>query len=246
MAISLVQTAALGSTGSGLSQQTSAFGANPTVGNYLIAWAWGWNGSNHSTPTFTDTAGNAWAIPAGGLQEIAADLWLAVAYAKVTATGATFKVTCAEGTAGNFGSIMVVASEFSGIPATSPSDGAAVGATGTTGVPAPGSLTLTSGSLVVALFATDQTTYVTYGYSTPAGFTRAAFQNDGTNFQVGEAIYAIDPSSPSNPSWATGTVKWAAAQFALLATGGGGGGGGGDSGSSAGTGMQRPVAAGWV
>lgn len=226
MAIALVQTAALGSTGSGTSQQTSAFGAQPTVGNYLVAWAWGWDNSHptHVSCGFTDTGGNTYAVPAGAFQTIGSDLWVAVGYTKVATAGASFKVTATpvNSPTGYLGSLMVVAVEFSGVAGTSPVDGAAVGTTGTTGIPAPGSKTLTAGDLVVALFSSDQTTYTTFGYSTPSGFTRAAFQNDGSSFQVGEAIYAIGPASPSNPSWKTGTVNWAAAQFALLAASGGG------------------------
>lgn len=217
MAIAFVQTATLGSTGSGASQQTSAFGSNPTVGNYLVAWAWGWNSTvTHlaSHFVFSDTGSNAWSPL--GFQSLSADLWLIMGYAKVATGSASHKITMTL-TGESTGSVMVCGSEFSGVASTSPLDGAAVGTTGTTGIPAPGSLSLTAGDLVLALMTTDQTTYTTFGYSTPTGFTRVGMQNDGSTFQVGEAVYAINPSSPTNPAWKTGTVKWAANQFALKA-----------------------------
>lgn len=215
MAITLVQTTTLGATGNGTSQQTGTFAAQPTVGNYIVAWGWGWSNNAHGTPAFTDTGGNAYTVPSGAFQHIALDLWSLISYAKVATAGATFKVTLTSNMGIN-ASVMVVAFEFGGVAATSPLDGTAGGTTGTTGVPAPGSKPLTSGSLVVAGMARNSTTFLG---STPTGFTRAAFQNDGTNFEVGEALYAINPASPTNPAWATSTTSWSASQFALLAAG---------------------------
>lgn len=219
MAIALVQTAALGSTGSGTSQQTSAFASNPTVGNYIVAWAWGWNPATGTTaPAISDTGGNSYTIPTGGFQERTGDLWSVVAWTKVATSGATFRLTVTKAATWSAGSLMIVASEFSGVAAASPLDGTPAGTNSTTGVPAPGSMAVASGSLVAPVMVRDSTTFLG---STPTGFNRVAFQNDGTNFEVGEAIYAINPSSPANPSWATSTTAWAASQFALLAASGG-------------------------
>jgi hypothetical protein len=121
MAIALVQTAAIGSTGSGTSQQTSAFATSPTVGNYLVAWAWGWNSGTHTkTPGFTDTAGNTWVVPTNAYQHQAADCWAVVGYTKVAATGASFRVTSTEPDSGG-SSIMVVAASSRGWRARRPS-----------------------------------------------------------------------------------------------------------------------------
>jgi hypothetical protein len=218
VAVTWIQNAAIGSTGSGSSIQTSAFGSNPTVGNYIVGYCWGWgNTSDHPTSvTFTDTGGNTYAVPTGAFKDQANDLYLAVGYAKVVTSGATFKVTAtANGTTAHE-SVMCCAAEFSGIAASSPEDGAAVGATGTSVTVAPGSKSLTSGSLVVAVMSDDNTSF---GGSTPTGFTRVGFQNNGSSFQVGEGIYAINPTSPTNPSRTITSAKWAAAQFALLAAG---------------------------
>jgi len=225
MSIAHVQDAAIGAVSNGASQQSGAFGANPTVGNYVVAYAWGWADTAHHHPTacvFTDTGGNTYTVPAGVFRDQASDLWCAAAYAPVATGGASFKVTATPtGSGGTYnGSVVVCAAEFSGVASSSPLDGSAAGATGTSTTVAPGSMTLTAGSLVVAVGTDDNSTY---GGSTPTGFTRVGFQNNGSSFQVGEAVYAIGPTSPANPSRTITSAKWAAAQFALLAAGGGGG-----------------------
>jgi hypothetical protein len=244
MAIALIQTAGLGANGGGSSQQTLSFGVPPTVGNTIVAWTWGWSSAGHGAPqasTFSDTGGNSYLIPVGASYGQNFDLWLGVGYARVLTAGASFKVTATPNVGSN-SSIMVVASEFSGVAAASPVDGgAAVGANGSTGVPAPGNLSFGPGDLLVAVMARDSASFLG---STPTGWNRIAFQNDGAAFSVGEAIYAIDPASPTNPSWATSTTVWGASQFALLAEATGGP--PADGGSTGGSGMQRPVAQGWV
>jgi hypothetical protein len=225
VAISFVQTAVLGSTSSGASIQTSAFAANPTVGNYLVAWAWGWTSNTTSAaPAFSDTGTNAYTIPTNCFLFQASDLWLAVGYTKVAISGATFKVTITKAAAWVSGSMMCVASEFSGIAATSPLDGTAVGTSpGTTAQSfAPGNLTLASGSLVVAGFCGDVAGNPA-NLTSPSGWSSAGQQLNGTTFQVGEGVYRINPASPANPTWSTtaAAAKWGAAQFALkTATGG--------------------------
>jgi hypothetical protein len=133
----------------------------------------------------------------------------------VATSGSSFKVTSGgPATSLSTGpSINVCGAEFSG-GASSPADGNAVGTTGTSVTIAPGSLSFTANDLVISVSVDDNTTY---GGSTPSGFTRSDFQNDGTNFEVGEGIYAIGPTSPTNPSRTITSAKWCSSQFALLA-----------------------------
>lgn len=163
---------------------------------------------------FSDTGGNAWT---NYTKVIASDLWLSIGWAKIATSGASFKTTATTTSMGT-GSIIVVQAEFAGVKSTSPVDGTPTGTTGTTGVPAPGSMSFTNGSLVVAVFSADQSTYNTFGYATPTNFTRAGYENDGSTYQVGEGIYWLSGTSATNPSWKTSTVKWAAEQFSLLPT----------------------------
>lgn len=213
MAIAFVQTGALGSAGTATSQQTSIFGTNPTVGNYLVAWAWGWSSSHQATPAFSDTGSNSWTVPTNAYQQIAADLWCIAGYTKVATSGSSFRITITT-TGWTSGAIMVVASEFSGVASASPLDGSAVGTTGTTGAPAPGSLSFTSGDLLVAVMANDGSGNPTT-VTTPSGWTSVGKQTNGASFEVGDAIYQIAPASPVNPTWNSSTVKWSASQFAL-------------------------------
>lgn len=101
MGISLVQNlgGALGSTGA-TSYQSTAFSANPTVGNTLILEAALFTGSSITAAdiTITDTAGNTWKVdtfveyvsPTAGNYEHSI-----TASAPITASGASFKVTLA-------------------------------------------------------------------------------------------------------------------------------------------------------
>jgi hypothetical protein len=253
MSIALVQTANLGSTSGALSQQTLAFGTPPTVGNTIVAWAWGWQGATHNqTPAFSDTGGNAYTVPAGAYQHLAADLWAILGFAPVANTGASFKVTTTQPSSTTSNSIMVVAVEFSGVAATDPLDGAAVGtAPGTTAQTfAPGDLDLTAGSLVAAILSADIAGNPA-NLTSPSLWSSAARVLDGVTFEVGEALYQLDPATPTNPTWTTtaAATVWAAIQFALLAestTGGGGGGPAGGGGGGPGSGFQKPVAEGWT
>lgn len=197
---------------------STAFGSNPTVGNYVIAFAWGWSSSTPAVnnSTFTDTGGNSWTTYG---QSILNDLWLLVGWMKVATSGASFKTTWNRGGAPwGSPSIIVVQMEVAGIVSSSPVDGTPTGTTGTTGVPAPGSMSFTNGSFVASCFVAGQTTYTTFGYATPTNFTRAGFETDGSTYEVGEGSYWLAGTSATNPSYKTGTVKWACQQFALLPT----------------------------
>jgi hypothetical protein len=221
MAIVWVQNAAIGSTSAGTSQATSAFPASPTVGNYVVWTGWGWNsgspGQTNATITATDSAtGNTWIKPANVFQKRATDLWCSGGYAKIANTTASFTVTVTDSSGSGNGAIMICAAEFSGVAASSPEDGTGVGANGSSVTVAPGSKSITSGSLVVLVAADDNTTFTG---STPTGYTRVGFQNNGSTFEVGEGAYAINPSSPTNPSRTITTNPWVAGLFALLAAG---------------------------
>lgn len=216
MSIAHIQDTTLGTaTNPTVAAQTGAFGANPTIGNYIVVFAWGWTSAVHTNAlAFSDTGGNSYTVPTGAFKDQATDLWCAVGYAKVATSGATFKVTATYNNGISGATINVCAAEFSGVAAASPLDGSAIGATGTSTSAAPGSLSFTSGDLVVAVSVDDNTSYTG---STPTGFTRVQNQSNGTSFEVGEGIYAVAPASPTNPTRTITSAKWCAAQLALLA-----------------------------
>ncbi len=130
---------------------------------------------------------------------------------------------------------MVVGAEFSGIPISSPQDGTAVGQApvAASQIATPGNMTIQAGSLVIAVFAIndDASPVHVNGATTgqpgvaPTGFTALGTQYNGTTFEVGQAAYAIGPTSPSNPGFDISpdpAVVFASSQMALLATGDGG------------------------
>lgn len=213
MGIALAQSIpTIASNNSATALSSNSLASNPTVSNYITFWAWGWNSSGHATvPTVSDTGGNSYTTY---FQNRSGDAWALCGWAKVGTSAATFKVSLATGTGWSAGAMDIVIAEWSGVVGTSAVDGTPIGTTGTTGSPAPGSMTITAGSLVCGVMVRDDTAYVG---STPSGFTRAGFQNNGSTNEVGEAIYAIGPTSPSNPTWGNSTNAWAAQQFALLA-----------------------------
>lgn len=222
MAITLVQKSTLAQTSTfGSSLQSNALSANPTVGSYLVAWCWGYLSNNTSTaPSFTDSAGNTWNVPANVYQQnTLSQVFFSAAYAKVTASGASFKVTAAPpGTFTAKGSILVA--EFSGVVSASPLDGTPVGATsGTSANFSLGSMAVSSGSLIIAgCCNSDGSTNVTM--ATPSGFTLGAAQTDSARIiGIGQAIYGIGLTNPA-PSWNDPNIgTWAGSQFALKAAG---------------------------
>lgn len=220
MAIALVQQTTLGSNGSATSVATGAFATAPTVGNYVIAWAWvgSKTGANWASTAFSCTDNFSNSYSSIGFSASGNTLVALMYYAKVATTGSAFTVTL---TASNRTKLDVVAAEFSGLVASSPTDNA-LGTTGTTGAPAPGSMTLfNAGDLVIAVMASAAAANPAT-VTTPSGFTAVATQTNGSTFSVGQAIYAINPGSPTNPTWNSGTVAWGAYQAALLAAAAGG------------------------
>jgi hypothetical protein len=224
--IAHVQDTGLGTTAAAGSQQTGAFGSNPTVGNYVVAFAWGAPGSGtvNNPVSFSDSAGNTYTIPTNAYQFSSnSGCWCAVGYAKVGSTGASFKVTVTHGSGWTSGIICVVASEFSGVAASSPQDGSAVGQGSTSSASSfsPGTNSYSSTSLVVAVMVNNQGNLITL--TDPSGYSVPAHEADGSSFEVGGSAYKIAPSGSQNPTWSQNQSAnlWAAAQFGLLAGGSG-------------------------
>jgi hypothetical protein len=223
MATSFVRKTTLGAIGSGTTVSTGAFAANPSVGDYVVAWAWGYSGTTLAVAANVTCADNIGgnAYTQVGFQSVVRDAsnryWVAMFHAKVAATGANFAPAITTSIAGS--GLQVCAAEFSGVAATAPADGAAVSASApgpSSSSPAPGSKSFAAGDVVCAvmvnaMFVSPQTV------TTPSGFTSVQKETDGVNFLVGEGVYAVAPTSPTNPTWNAVADAWAASQFALLA-----------------------------
>lgn len=218
MAIAFAQKTSLGTLASGTTVSAGTFAANPTVGNYVIAWTWAYSGTTTAAGnvTLSDNIGGNTYTQIGFVQrtqDIANFFWCALFYSRVAATGASFapKVTTTVSGSG----LCICAAEFSGGAASSPADGAAVTASAATGAPAPGSKAFTAGDLVCAVMV-DGNTSGTSTVTTPSGFTSVQQETNGVSFPVGEGVYALAPASPTNPTWNSVAFDWAASQFALL------------------------------
>lgn len=230
MAILPVQTAALGSHTSATSQQSGAFPSNPTVGNNIGAWCWGQvDGATPTSVTFTDSGGNSYTVPANVFQVKQTTgtirVYFAAGYARVTTSAASFKATATvNGTAGGTTTINVCAAEFSGVAATSPLSGTPVGNTSTAaGTFSLGNMTVGAGDLVLCGCTNSDSTGSPPFNFTGSGYTSVAKQvdNAGQVFGIGQGLYAIGPTSPTNPAWSdTNNPVWAGGQFALKAAGG--------------------------
>ena len=97
------------------SAQSGIYSSNPTVGNHLIATSAHWNATTNTTATASDTATNTWArdksIAAPAAQQISS-----IHSAKITATGASFRVTITISAASS--DIFFNSGEFSGLDPT--------------------------------------------------------------------------------------------------------------------------------
>jgi hypothetical protein len=219
MSIAHIQDTSVGSNAAVTSVSTGAFASNPGTGgmDYVVAFVWGVGTSVVLADlNITDTYSNG---PGGSYTLIGfkanTTVFGCMAYAPVTTTGASFAVTAHNSVSGK---LSIVASEFTGIAATSPVDGSAVSASGTSQTAAPGNLTVTAGDLVLAVVC-DLDVQFSPVLNTPAGWNSAGKATSSLT-AVGQGIWAVNPSSPTNPSWTVGTgsnAAWVASQFAMLA-----------------------------
>lgn len=215
--VSYVQTTGLTNTGSSETTVTSSgFSFAPTIGNYIVATAWGSGTVSVASTTFTDSSSNTWTPIKFTLYNPGSGeyMWVAMAIAKVvsTATGLTVKITA---NVANEWGISVAASEFSGLSGSL--DGLAISATGSNTSPAPGNLNFTPGDLIIAA-AMDGDSSNPATFTTPSGWISMAKNTNG-NDNVGDFIYAINLS---NPTWVCKSGAWVAMQVALLPTSTGG------------------------
>ena len=133
--IKWVQSASMGVLGindDGTSQATGAFANNPTNGNYIVVWCWGWNSNADWTPseiTCSDNLATPNTYTQVGFVQSGCYVF-SFFYTKITSTGSGYTPIITVNTVGASG-ISVAASEFSGIASCNPIEGTAVTAIGT-------------------------------------------------------------------------------------------------------------------
>ena len=226
--ITWVQDASMGySTTPSATQATGAFSKNPTIGNYIVVWFWAWDDSagwTSSDVTCSDNLATHNTYTQVGFVQSGCSV-SGFFYAKVTSTGAGYTPIITVNSLAD-PSVSVAASEFSGIAASNPVDGTAVTATGTGSPASVGSMSAKATDLVLAGLSWDEGSAVTI--AEPSGWTRSGNALDDAaidpnqDTQYGDAIYQMDPSGPTAPSWTvsggttSGTDKWCASQVAFL------------------------------
>jgi hypothetical protein len=199
----------------------SVAGVSPTTaGNCIVAWAFGYKSDAGTITgvTFSDTEGNTYVVPAGAFQHnnvSADDAWVAIGFCENIIGGTSGNKVRVTPSA-NCG-MDIVAVEFSGVKHPSAQDGAAVGANGTASPIAPGNMTIQAGSLVAVSMVSDDGGALT----SPTAPWVSLDKEDGPSpgWEPGEAMYALSPGSPSNPTWTRGSPNvgdWHVAQLALL------------------------------
>jgi hypothetical protein len=202
------------SGGTGISQSSGAFGSPAAVGNHVVVWAFG-GVTTLTTATCTDNAAtpNTYTRVAFNNSN---GKWGAVFVAPVLSNPASGNLnpTVTIGATDNSDSA-VCAAEFSGGGTTT--DQAAVGTGGTTGAPAPGTMTTTNADCLVLACMANASGANPTTVTTPAGFTNAGCENNGAGFDVGQGVYQVlSGTGTTNPAWDSGAVSWQAIQVALL------------------------------
>lgn len=206
----LVRSTPKGSA-SNASSVAASFSATPTVGNLIIVMVSGWReAASFGVTSVTDNQGNTYAhagTVAGSSGLCRAEVW----YAKAVTSSGTFTVTV---NAGSGSYIEFVASEFSGMAASSQFDvGAQADATSGDAAVGP-TATLAQASEVVIAVASISNDDTNITVDTPAGYTRIAV-NQNANATIGfEASYKIVSATTAvSAAWShdnTNQAGWSA------------------------------------
>jgi hypothetical protein len=215
MTIAYSQTAPLNAGAGASSLATGTFPSQPSIGTYIVVAAWGANVSNHSAGHFT-LSGMAITFTQQGFEAVNGSQWCSLWFGRVATASLPNQITLTVASE-SAGYITIVAAAFTGVASSFPLDGSAVGATGTGQSAAPGNLAFSANDAVFAVMGSNDSAS-SASVTTPTGFTSVASWTNGSSAEVGQFVYAINPSSPTDPTWAVGTgfnTGWATSQFAL-------------------------------
>ena len=199
--ISVVQsTGKFRSSSSVASITSSAFGTQPTVGNYIIVAAAAAFGSDPNPWAFSDNQGNSYSVA----RTSAANnlLRVAIGYAKITTSSGSFTVTV-DPNGSSF--ITGCAIEVAGLDGTAPLDQVNSN-TGTSNSPTPGSITTTVADELIVAIAGDRNGTTTT--TEPGAPWVLVFEEEaGNSFVRASMIYQIASATGSfNPQWTLGAL----------------------------------------
>jgi hypothetical protein len=219
--IAFVQSSGLFGNTAGITATSTAFAANPKVGDTIVVLVWTWTENLAPTTTLSDSAGNTYASNA--LATIDQSAWYETAQvfsAPVTKTGASFKLTV--NMPGNDGESQsrAVALEFSGVGAVDKTN-AVTGSTATATV-ATTAATSFANELVVSALGVDNPADNFTSIAASSGFTLSAFEDQNAGDTAGGGAYKIVATTGvQTNTWtvAPALSGWSAAIATFSATG---------------------------
>jgi hypothetical protein len=226
--IALVQSSGLFGTPAGTSTTSSAFSANPKVGDTIVVLVWTWTENKAANVTISDSAGNTYT--ANVQSSIVQSSWYesaAVFSTPITATGSSFKVTVATPGNDSVSQIRAVALEYAGIGGVDQT-AAATGSSASASVSINGS-TATHNELVVSALGIDNPAAQFSSISPDSTYTTRGVELQNSGDTAGGAADRIANSNGTQSiTWTTSpSVSGWAAVIATFTVGSGSGSGGG-------------------
>ena len=221
--IAYVQATAKMDLTAGTTVTSSAFPANPTLGNKIVVTAWTWAYESTACPGVSDNYGNTYSLVTSSLTGPNGGYGCAAIFtAPVTATGSNFKVTVAFTTTGMSASDQIdgLAVEYSGLGTAD--QVATVNGAATTASVATSAATSAAAELVVGTFAllAPASNYTSLNAS--IGYTQRASQLNNAGDVVGSYADKITSSTGvQSVTWtASGSfTQWSAAIATFTAGG---------------------------
>ncbi len=203
---------------------TGPFVSPVTLNNIVAVFCWGDQSSlgtagqitcsdNGSTPnTYTQLAFKS--VSDANADDVFAAIFIATITHNPSSGNLNPKVTAANGLV-----VVACAAEFSG-GSTTVDGSAVVASSGSTGAPAPGSLTPNfTTDLILAVMASGATGATTV--TTPTNFTSCGKHSTGADTLAGEGIWFIPGNANAqNPTWPSQANGWDACQVDVKVAGG--------------------------
>jgi hypothetical protein len=210
--VAFVQSTGLFGNPAGITAASTAFAANPKVGDTIVVLLWTWTQNTAPATTVSDSAGNTYTSNA--LAIIHQATWYESAQVfsvPVASTGAGFKVTVNMPGNDNVSQIRAVATEYSGVGAVDKTN-AVTGTSATAGV-ATTTATSYANELVVSAFGINNPADNFTSIAPSSGYTTRAFeyQNSGDT-AGGGADKIISTTGMQSNTWtvAPTLAGWAA------------------------------------
>jgi MSHA biogenesis protein MshQ len=219
--VAFVQSTGLFGNPAGITAASTAFAANPKVGDTIVVLLWTWSQNTAPATTVSDSAGNTYTSNA--LAIIHQATWYESAQVfsvPVASTGAAFKVTVNMPGNDNVSQIRAVATEYSGVGAVDKTN--AVTGTSATAGAATTTVTSYANELVVSAFGINNPADNFTSIAPSSGYTTRAFeyQNSGDT-AGGGADRIISTTGVQSNTWTVAPTLsgWAAVIATFSSTG---------------------------